>query len=249
MHENKLEIKDLDVSVDGNKILKNINLEIKEGEIHALMGPNGSGKSTLAHVIMGNPKYTVDKGSIVFNGQDLLNLKPEERAKLGIFLAFQHPVEVSGVNVFNFLRTAYTKLHSEEIDIEEFEKVIVKKLKMLGMSEYFISRYLNDGFSGGEKKKFEVLQMLILRPKIAILDEIDSGLDVDSLKTISKLIKGLTKNTGILLITHYERILKYIKPHFVHVIIDGKIVESGNSTLVSIIEKNGYNWFRVRANE
>ena len=249
MHENKLEIKDLDVSVDGNKILKNINLEIKEGEIHALMGPNGSGKSTLAHVIMGNPKYTVDKGSIVFNGQDLLNLKSEERAKLGIFLAFQHPVEVSGVNVFNFLRTAYTKLHSEEIDIEEFEKVIVKKLKMLGMSEYFISRYLNDGFSGGEKKKFEVLQMLILRPKIAILDEIDSGLDVDSLKTISKLIKGLTKNTGILLITHYERILKYIKPHFVHVIIDGKIVESGNSTLVSIIEKNGYNWFRVRANE
>jgi len=242
----KLEIKDLCVSVDEKIILNHLNLKIMQKEIHVLMGPNGAGKTTLANVIMGNPKCVVNKGKILFNGKDIINLKTDERAKLGLFLAFQHPVEIPGVNIFHFLKTAYTSLHQENIDIDKFEKELKNKLKDLKMSENFMDRYLNDGFSGGEKKRFEVLQMLILKPKIAIMDETDSGLDIDTLKTVAKNITLASSNTGILYITHYDRILKYIKPDFVHILIDGKIVESGGTEIVKYLEKYGYDYFRKR---
>ncbi len=240
----ELEVKDLCVSVDGKKILDGFNIKIKQGEIHALMGPNGSGKTTLSNVIMGHPKYFVESGSILLDGKDVLKLKPNERAKLGLFLAFQHPIEVSGVKIFTFLRTAYSNIHGNGVSIEQFESMLKDKMKALGMSESFIDRYLNEGFSGGEKKKFEILQMLMLNPKIAILDETDSGLDMDALKIISEGIKSMTSSAGILLITHYERILKHVKPNFVHIMVDGKIVKSGDFSLVSTIEKKGYDYFK-----
>lgn len=246
-----LEIKDLHVSVEGKEILKGVSLKISKGEIHALMGPNGSGKSSLAMTLMGHPNYKVESGEIIFDGKDILRMKPNERARLGLFLAFQYPYAVPGVSVFNFLRTAYTALKfnggpktkkEEFVNILEFSKLLSEKMKMLDMDNTFAKRYVNDGFSGGEKKKAEILQMAMLKPKIAIVDEADSGADVDSLKIIANGMNKIfeQENTGFLLITHYNRILQHIKPHHVHVLVDGKIVKSGDATLADEIEKKGY---------
>lgn len=245
----KLEIKNLHVSVDGKKILNGLNLTVKQGEVHALMGPNGSGKTTLAFVLMGHPNYKIEQGDILFDGKSILQMKPNERAKLGLFLAFQYPFAVPGVSVFNFLRTAYTSLFGETqngkekmVDILKFSKTLAEKMKMLKINPDFSQRYLNDGFSGGEKKKTEILQMAMLNPKIAVLDETDSGTDVDAMKIISEGINKIYKEnkTGMLLITHYNRILKYVKPNFVHVMVDGRIVKSGGAELANEIEKKGY---------
>lgn len=244
----KLEIKDLHVSVDGKKIVKGLNLTVKQGEVHALMGPNGSGKSTLAFALMGHPKYKIEKGAVLLDGKNLLLLKPNERAKLGLFLGFQYPVEVSGISLSNFLRTAYNAVRGNGVkdrfvSVVQFQSLLKEKMKLLKMDKSFTSRYLNEGFSGGEKKKCEILQMAVLQPKIAVLDETDSGLDIDSLKTVSNGINKLSgPKLGVLLITHYKRILNYIKPDFVHVIIDGRIVQSGGYELAEKLEEKGYNW-------
>lgn len=243
----KLEIKNLHVSVEGKKILKGLNLVVNQGEIHALMGPNGSGKSTLAFVLMGHPNYKIEEGDIFLDGKSILKMKTNERAKLGLFLAFQYPYSVPGVSVFNFLRTAYTSIYGNDgkqkmIDILKFSKMLSEKMKMLKINSDFSQRYLNDGFSGGEKKKTEILQMAVLNPKIAVLDETDSGTDVDAMKIISQGINEIQKQnkTGMLLITHYNRILHFVKPDFVHVMIDGKIVKSGNAKLADEVEAKGY---------
>ena len=247
----ELEIKELHVNVEGKEILKGIDLKVKSGEIHALMGPNGSGKSTLAHVLMGHPKYKVTSGKITFNGTDILALSPDKRAKLGLFLGFQYPAEISGVSLTNFLRTAHNSLYKKEdgdvgqavLSIFDFKKQIKEELKKLNFDEIFADRYLNEGFSGGEKKRTEILQLAVLKPKLAILDETDSGLDIDALKIVSEGInKIFNEEMGILLITHYNRILNYIKPHFVHVMMDGKIVASGGEELADKLEEKGYNW-------
>ena len=244
-----LEIKDLHVSVVGKEILKGVNLAIKEGEIHALMGPNGSGKSTLSYAIMGHPKYEVTRGSIMFNGKEINELKTNERAKLGLFLSFQQPLEVQGVQVSNFLRLA-TQGHptgNRVAKMTEFKNQLKEHMALLHMDESFASRYLNDGFSGGEKKRSEILQMAMLKPKIALLDEIDSGLDIDALRIVADGINELNKrtNAGILMITHYQRILDYVKPDYVHVIVNGKVVKSGGSEIVTKLEEEGYGWARV----
>ena len=251
-----LEIKDLHVSVEGKEILKGLNLTVKEGEIHAIMGPNGSGKSTLAYTIMGHPKYKVERGEILLNGENVLLLSPDKRAKLGLFLGFQYPMEVTGVTLFNFLKTAYNSLKSngqkkgEVLSALDFKKMLEEKMKFLKMDQEFMKRYLNDGFSGGEKKRCEILQLAVLEPKIAVLDETDSGTDVDALKIISEGINNITQsqNTGVLLITHYNRILQYVKPHFVHVLIDGKIAKSGDQNLAAIVEESGYENLSGEAN-
>ncbi|OIO26433.1 Fe-S cluster assembly ATPase SufC [Candidatus Micrarchaeota archaeon CG1_02_55_22] len=237
----ELAIKGLHASVAGKSILKGVDLVVRRGEIHALMGPNGSGKSTLSSVIMGNPGYTVDEGDILADGKSILSLEPEERAKLGLFLSFQYPLEVPGVTVSNFLRTAYGHLH-EPISPVKFAGLLKKELSALHMKADVADRYLNDGFSGGEKKRAEMLQMALLKPSIAILDETDSGLDVDALKIVSESANRLAKEsgTGILLITHYQRILKYVKPDRVHVFVNGRIVNSGGPELAEKLESRGY---------
>ena len=251
----ELVIKNLHVEIEGKEIVKGVNLTIKEGEIHALMGPNGSGKTSMAYVLMGHPKYKVTKGEILFNGQNISSLSPDKRAKLGLFLGFQYPVEVSGVSLSNFLRTVYMSnngqkkkdVGEEVLSVLEFREFLKQKLKELQMDESFANRYLNEGFSGGEKKRAEVLQMSILKPKIAIIDEADSGADVDALKVIANGISNVNKvdNTGILLITHYNRILHLLAPHYVHVMINGKIVKSGDKSLAEEIEENGYEVLRA----
>ena len=234
-------INDLHVSVEGKEIVKGINLEIKKGEIVALMGPNGSGKSSLANVIMGNPNYKVSKGEILYKDKKVLDLKVNERAKLGIFLSFQYPYEIPGLTVSNFLRTAYNSLHDKKISVIEFKKLLEDRMNLLKMDKSFVNRYLNEGFSGGEKKRMEILQMSVLNPELAILDETDSGTDIDSLKIIAEGINKLkTKEKSILLITHYNRILQYIKPDKVYVMVDGKIVDTGDFKLANEIEANGY---------
>jgi len=246
-----LEIRDLHVSVDGIQILKGINLEIKSGEVNTIMGPNGSGKSTLAYTLMGHPKYKIEKGQILLDGQDITNLSPDKRAKKGLFLSFQYPQEVSGVTLANFLRIALNSLNEKKISVMDFKKLFDEKVALLNMDQSLSKRYLNEGFSGGEKKKAEILQLAVLQPKIAILDETDSGTDVDALKTISNGINTVAKQQkmGILLITHYDRILQYIKTDKVHILVDGKIVKTGGPELATHIEEAGYQKLKNEAAE
>ncbi len=246
----ELEIKGLRVRVEDKEILKGVDLSVRRGEIHALMGPNGSGKSTLAYALMGHPKYEVTQGEVRFRGQDLLDLKPNERAELGLFLAFQYPVAIPGVSVANFLRRAHTAVHANgdqgSVPVAEFRKKLEEKLALLKMEKNFSRRYLNDGFSGGEKKRAEILQMAVLEPEIAILDETDSGLDIDALKIVANGVNALVgPQMGALLITHYQRILNYVTPHFVHVLVDGRIVKSGGVELAEALEEKGYDWVRT----
>jgi len=250
MAENYLEIKNLNVEINGKEILKDVSIKVKSGEIHALMGPNGTGKSTLAHSVMGNPRYKIKGGEIFLNGKKMNDLQIHERAREGIFLAFQEPVSVQGLRFINYLRTAYTSLHPEEkLEYKKFLDEVKELLNFFGLDNSFIDRGLNDGLSGGEKKRMEALQMLILEPKFIILDEIDSGLDVDALRIVSKAIQKAKENgAGIIIITHYQRILDYIKPDFVHVLIDGKIAESGKGDLAKIIEERGYEYYKGEIN-
>ncbi|WP_297217400.1 Fe-S cluster assembly ATPase SufC [Thermoplasma sp.] len=241
-----LEIKNLSASVEDKPILKNVNLRIGGGEIHALMGPNGAGKSTLGNVLIGHPDYKITGGQIILDGKDITYATPEERARAGLFLAFQSPVAVEGVRISTFLRIAYSHLHPDEkIVIADFNKRIKEAMKTVGLDESFISRSVNDGFSGGERKRFEILQMLILKPKMIVLDEIDSGLDVDALRMVAEQLKKyFSKDVGYLIITHYQRILKDIEPHFVHVLVNGTIAMDGDRTLSDKIEENGYDWLK-----
>jgi len=245
-----LEIQNLHVAVEGKPILKGLSLKVSKGEVHALMGPNGSGKSTLANALMGNPKYEVTEGKILLNGEDLLELSADERGRKGLFLAFQYPMAIPGVSVANFLRMALTARRKEmgedkPLPPKEFRALVREKMALLKMDDSFAGRYINDGFSGGEKKRAEILQMAVLRPEIAILDETDSGLDIDALRIVSEGVNALAgPDLGVLLITHYQRILNYIKPQFVHVLVDGRIVKSGGAELAHELEAQGYD--RVR---
>lgn len=242
--KNKLIIKDLNVSiVDGKKILNGVDLEIKKGEIHALMGPNGSGKSTLAAVLMGHPGYVVNSGKIILNSKDITKISTDKRARMGLFLGFQYPVEVSGVNFSSFLRMAINEKSKSRISPIAFKNKLLDQAKELAFNSDITDRSLNEGFSGGEKKKAEVLQLSLLRPEFAVLDEPDSGLDIDALKYIAKVLSELDFSLGLLLITHYQRILHFIKPDFVHIMTAGKIVKSGKSDLALEIEKTGYTKF------
>lgn len=249
----ELVINNLKVSIEDKPILKGVNLRVNQGEVHAIMGPNGTGKSTLAYTLMGHPAYTVTEGNVLFKGKQLLEMPTDERARLGLFLAFQYPVSIPGVTVANFLRTAVNArrkaLNHEDkgISIPEFRKMLVEMMEMLKMDQSFAGRYLNEGFSGGEKKRAEILQMAILQPEIAILDETDSGLDIDALKIVSEGVNILRKQgIGVLLITHYQRMLNYIKPDFVHVMMGGTIVESGGAELALHLEEHGYDWVREK---
>ncbi len=249
----ELRIKDLHVGVEDTKILKGVSLTIKTGEVHAIMGPNGTGKSTLAYALMGHPHFEVEKGEVLLDGENILALEPDERAHKGLFLAFQYPVAVPGVSVANFLRTAINAKRKaqdpddEGISIPAFRKMLREKMELLELEPSFAGRYLNDGFSGGEKKRVEILQMAALDPKFAILDETDSGLDIDALQTVADGVNKLrSDNQGTLMITHYQRVLNYIEPDFVHVMLDGRIVESGGPELALKLEEEGYAWVREK---
>jgi Fe-S cluster assembly ATP-binding protein len=240
-----LKIENLRVEIDGQEIVKGLDLEVGEGEIHAIMGPNGSGKSTFANVLMGHPRYEVTDGSIEFRGQDVFELEPDERAKLGMFLAFQYPSEVPGVSVANFLRTAVNSVREEELSPMDMYRLIQEKMKIMQMDPKFAERYLNEGFSGGEKKRNEILQMLMLDPKLAIMDETDSGLDIDALQVVAKGVNELRgPEFSAVIITHYQRLLRYIEPDRVHVMLDGRIVTSGGKDLALELEDKGYEWVR-----
>ena len=240
-----LQIKNLHVEVEGKEILKGVNLNLGFGEVHALMGPNGSGKTTLAHVLMGHPKYKITDGKILFKGEDITNLKPNERAKRGLFLSFQHPTEVSGVTISNFLRESYSSLKEKKLSLLEFKKLMEEKADSLNIDKKFLFRYLNEGFSGGEKKKTEILQLAVLDPILAILDETDSGLDIDALKAVAETVNFfMNKEKTILIITHYKRILDYINPDKVSIMLDGKIVLEGSSNIVDSLEEKGYGWIQ-----
>ena len=246
----ELIIKNLHAQIEDTPILKGVNLTINAGEVHALMGPNGSGKSTLSSVIMGHPSYEVTEGEILFNGEDMLEADPEERARAGLFLAFQYPVAIPGVSVSKFLKSAVdARIEGEEkANASKFLKKLREDMAYLEMDPAFINRDLNDGFSGGEKKRMEILQMLTLEPSIAIMDETDSGLDVDALRVVSKGVNRLVEaGIGALVITHYERILTYIKPQFLHIMMDGKIAKSGGLELVKQVEAEGYDWLKVES--
>lgn len=244
-----LNIEDLYVDVENKEILKGINLKIEKGRVYALMGPNGTGKSTLAYTLMGHPRYKVTKGKILFKGREISHLSATERARLGIFLACQYPVEIPGVTVASFLKTILNIKVGENIPLTKFYKILKEKMSLLEIEESFAKRYLNDGFSGGEKKKSEILQMAMLEPELVILDEIDSGLDIDALKTVSSGIEKIfNPDMSIIIITHYQRILNYIKPDFVHIMIDGRIVTSGGSELANILEERGYDWLEGVSN-
>jgi Fe-S cluster assembly ATP-binding protein len=240
-----LKIEDLRVEIDGQEIVKGLDLEVGKGEIHAIMGPNGSGKSTLANVLMGHPRYEVTEGSITFQGEDVFELEPDERAKLGMFLAFQYPSEVPGVSVANFLRTAVNSVREEELSPMEMYRLLQEKMSIMQMDPKFAERYLNEGFSGGEKKRNEILQMLMLDPKLAIMDETDSGLDIDALQVVARGVNELRgPEFSAVIITHYQRILRYIEPDHVHVMLDGRIVTSGGKELALELEEKGYDWVR-----
>jgi Fe-S cluster assembly ATP-binding protein len=252
----ELIIKDLFVSIEGKQILKGLNLTVKTGEVHAIMGPNGTGKSTLAYTLMGHPSYEVTQGEILFKGENLLDYKPDERSRMGLFLAFQYPVAIPGVTVANFLRTALnarrraSNPEDKGIPIPEFRKMLIEKMNILKMDSKFAGRYLNDGFSGGEKKRAEILQMATLQPEIAFLDETDSGLDIDALRIVADGVNALTgPDLGVVVITHYQRLLDYIKPHFVHIMFDGTLVESGGPDLALKLEEQGYDWIREKYQE
>ncbi len=251
----ELVIKNLHVNISGKEILKGLNFTLPKGEVHAIMGPNGTGKSTLAYTLMGHPAYEVTQGEVFFNGVNVLDLEPNERSILGIFLAFQYPVAIPGVTVANFIRSAVNSrrraVNSDDkgVPLLEFRKEVKQKMELLKMDSSFAGRYLNDGFSGGEKKRAEILQMAMLKPEIAILDETDSGLDIDALKIVADGVSTLRgPDLGVVIITHYQRILNYIKPDFVHVMMDGVIVESGGSDLALHLEDHGYEWIREKMN-
>ena len=242
-----LEVKDLRVKIEDKEILKGISLEVDKGQVVALMGPNGSGKSTLAYALMGHPRYEITSGKIFLNGEDVTKAKPDERARKGLFLSFQYPQEISGVSVSNFLRTALNAVregrNEKPVSVMDFHKLLQEKMKLLKVDKSFALRYLNEGFSGGEKKRMEILQMAVLQPQIGILDETDSGLDIDALRTVAIGINDLKgQELGVLLITHYQRILNYITPDKVHIVIDGKIVKSGGKELALEVEEKGYEW-------
>jgi Fe-S cluster assembly ATP-binding protein len=249
----ELVIRNLHVNIEGKEILKGLDLSIRQGEIHAIMGPNGTGKSTLAYSLMGHPSYEVVDGEALYNGVNILDLEPDERARMGIFLAFQYPVAIPGVSVANFLRASINARRRSEnssekgISIPEFRKMLKEQMELLKMDYSFASRYLNDGFSGGEKKRAEILQMAVLKPEIAILDETDSGLDIDALRVVAEGVNSLHgPDLGVMVITHYQRILNYIKPDYVHVMLAGKIVESGGADLALHLEEHGYDWVREK---
>ncbi|SIN84428.1 Fe-S cluster assembly ATP-binding protein [Singulisphaera sp. GP187] len=250
-----LQISNLHVAIDGKEILKGVDLTIRQGEVHALMGPNGSGKSTLSYALMGHPNYEVTEGTATLDGQDILEMEADERAKAGLFLAFQYPTSIPGVTVANFLRHAVSNVRNpdrkegeELISMREFRKELREQMDELGMDPEFARRYLNEGFSGGEKKRAEVLQLAMLRPAFAILDETDSGLDIDAVRVVSEGVNKVAAkvSTGILVITHYQRILNYIKPGFVHILFGGRIVENGGPELVDLLEREGYDWVRAK---
>jgi Fe-S cluster assembly ATP-binding protein len=245
-----LRIHDLHASVEGREILRGVSLEVPEGRLHALMGPNGSGKSTLANVLLGNPAYEVTAGTIEFQGEDITGLPPDERAARGLFLAFQHPEEIPGVSVFNFLRQAMSSRRGiENFSVLEVRLEVMAWTKKLGMDQRFMERYLNEGFSGGERKRNELLQMALLEPQFAVLDETDSGLDIDALKAVAEgisIIRGERPNLGILLITHYHRILDHLAPDVVHVLVDGRVVETGGAELARVVESEGFDTFRAK---
>jgi Fe-S cluster assembly ATP-binding protein len=255
----ELVISGLEVSIGQKKILKGLDLTVRQGEVHALMGPNGSGKTSLAYTLMGHPEYRVDSGTVTWRGQDLLALAPDKRAQLGVFLAFQYPSAIPGVTVASFLRNIYNAIHHPKpadadgersikytgIPLMKFRKLMEEKMALLHMDPSFATRYVNEGFSGGEKKRLEMLQMSILSPQMAILDETDSGLDIDALKTVAEGINAsLSPEMGVLLITHYQRMLNYVQPQFVHVLLDGRVVLSGGEELSHQLEANGYDWVR-----
>jgi Fe-S cluster assembly ATP-binding protein len=255
----ELVISGLEVSIGAKKILKGLDLTVRQGEVHALMGPNGSGKTSLAFTLMGHPEYRVDAGSVTWRGQDLLTLSPDKRARLGVFLAFQYPSAIPGVTVASFLRNIYNAVHHPKpadesgetsirytgIPLAKFRKLMEEKMSLLHMDPGFATRYVNEGFSGGEKKRLEMLQMAVLNPSMAILDETDSGLDIDALKNVADGINAtLSPEMGVLMITHYQRMLNYVKPQFVHVLLDGRVVMSGGEELSHQLEANGYDWVR-----
>jgi Fe-S cluster assembly ATP-binding protein len=241
-----LEIRDLHVSIDGHEILRGVDLDISHGQIHALMGPNGSGKSTLANTLLGHPAYEITQGTITFKGEDITEAEPHERAKAGLFLAFQYPVAIPGVSVANFLRMAINAKREQPIAVREFRTQLEHAVDLLDVDRSFTSRHLNDGFSGGEKKRAEILQMAMLEPDVAVLDETDSGLDIDALRTVAEGVQRLhdERGLGVLIITHYQRILHYVKPHFVHIMLDGRIVLDGGVELVERLEREGYDQIR-----
>jgi Fe-S cluster assembly ATP-binding protein len=248
-----LEIRNLHVSVEDKPILRGVNLTVKQGEVHALMGPNGSGKSTLANALLGNPAYEITEGQVIFDGHDLLEMEADERSRAGLFLAFQYPISIPGVTLANFLRLAINARmkavdpDSKGISVSDFRKLMRAKMDGLHMDHSFAGRYLNEGFSGGEKKRAEILQMAVLNPKIAILDETDSGLDIDALRVVSEGVSSLRgPDLGVLVITHYQRILNYIQPDYVHVMYQGRIVESGGADLALHLEERGYDWVREK---
>jgi Fe-S cluster assembly ATP-binding protein len=260
----ELRIRNLQVSVDGKRILRGLNLDIKQGEVHALMGPNGSGKSTLAYALMGHPKYHIDACEVLLGGKNLLDLTADERARRGLFLAFQYPTSIPGVTLAEFMRRSLSAVRYAREDgpvetaddgqrkttlipMRDFRRELLQRMKELGVDQSFARRYVNEGFSGGEKKRVEILHMAMLAPQIAILDETDSGLDIDALRTVAEGVNALIgPQLGVLLITHYQRLLSYITPHFVHILLDGQLVESGGAELAEMLEAKGYDWVREK---
>ena len=243
-----LEIKGLRGGVEDTEILKGIDLTVNGGEVHAIMGPNGSGKSTLANILMGNPAYEVTEGDMFCRGEKINELEPDERARLGMFLAFQYPSEIPGVSMDQFLRDAYNSVKNDSVSVGKFSKYLREKMDLLDMDEKFASRYLNEGFSGGEKKRSEMLQMAVLEPALAILDETDSGLDIDALKVVANSVNQLKHpEMGVIVITHYQRILRYLEPDYVYIMLDGRIVEKGGPEMAEMLEEKGYDWIREKA--